>query len=75
MASPTAAVQHGTDLAHTTDWFWGKLGWDIFPFYDPSLGYAVVRINYGQAGGLYAKYDVGSTTPDEVYEFDQNGSN
>ena len=37
MASPTAAVGHGTDTVNSAHWFWGKLGWDIFPFYDPII--------------------------------------
>ena len=37
MASPTEAVHHGTDIVNSTHWFWGKLGWDIFPFYDPII--------------------------------------
>jgi cytochrome o ubiquinol oxidase subunit 1 len=38
MASPTASTAaHGADAVNTTHWFWGKLGWDIFPFYDPII--------------------------------------
>ena len=38
MASPTASTAaHGADPLTTTHWFCGKLGWDIFPFYDPII--------------------------------------
>ncbi|MEM1272357.1 MAG: cytochrome o ubiquinol oxidase subunit I [Pseudomonadota bacterium] len=39
MATPDdiAADGHETDAVSAVHWFWGKLGWDIFPFYDPII--------------------------------------
>ncbi|MEM8978118.1 MAG: cytochrome o ubiquinol oxidase subunit I [Pseudomonadota bacterium] len=41
MAKTTdAALETSAHTAHSltdTHWFWGKLGWDIFPFYDPII--------------------------------------
>ena len=38
MATPEDTGAHGAaDLPNTAHWFWGKLGWDIFPFYDPVI--------------------------------------
>ncbi|MEM9341622.1 MAG: cytochrome o ubiquinol oxidase subunit I [Pseudomonadota bacterium] len=31
------AIDTALDAASTVHWFWGKLGWDIFPFYDPLI--------------------------------------
>ncbi|MDC0116008.1 cytochrome o ubiquinol oxidase subunit I [Octadecabacter sp.] len=36
------------DIGNQVHWFWGKLGWDIFPFYDPLiLGTFIVTILLG----------------------------
>ncbi|MDF9303580.1 cytochrome o ubiquinol oxidase subunit I [Tritonibacter mobilis] len=33
----TTAAAQSSDALNQTHWFWGKLGWDIFPFYDPII--------------------------------------
>ena len=38
MATPsTEYAGHAADALNSVHWFWGKLGWDIFPFYDPVI--------------------------------------
>ena len=39
MASSSHAetASHGGDAVNSVHWFWGKLNWDIFPFYDPII--------------------------------------
>ena len=36
-ATPTDAGAHGSYSAPDVHWLWGKLNWDIFPFYDPLI--------------------------------------
>lgn len=51
MATPTeTAAGHTSDVGNAVHWFWGKLGWDIFPFYDPLIfGTFIVTILLGIA--------------------------
>ncbi len=46
MATETASSAHTfADANNAVHWFWGKLGWDIFPFYDPLiLGTFIVTV-------------------------------
>ncbi|MBU0862040.1 MAG: cbb3-type cytochrome c oxidase subunit I, partial [Alphaproteobacteria bacterium] len=49
MADVTNAVAgHSAEITNQVHWFWGKLSWDIFPFYDPLiLGTFIVTILLG----------------------------
>lgn len=35
-ATETTALSF-PDITNPVNWFWGKLSWDIFPFYDPLI--------------------------------------
>jgi len=38
MSTPTElATDHVVHAGNAAHWFWGKLSWDIFPFYDPLI--------------------------------------
>ena len=48
---------HSTGLPNQAHWFWGKLNWDIFPFYDPLiLGTFIVTVLLGVGIVSYVTY-------------------
>jgi len=48
MAEGHSATHEFADIGNQVHWFWGKLSWDIFPFYDPLiLGTFIVTILLG----------------------------
>ena len=49
MATATETTAHSfPDITNPVNWFWGKLSWDIFPFYDPLiLGTFIVTMALG----------------------------
>ena len=58
MAAPTeTGAEHFPDITNQVHWFWGKLGWDIFPFYDPLiLGTFVVTVALGTGLMVWLTY-------------------
>ena len=48
---------HATDIPNQVHWFWGKLNWDIFPFYDPLiLGTFIITVLLGVGIVGYVTY-------------------
>ncbi|MEM7521966.1 MAG: cbb3-type cytochrome c oxidase subunit I, partial [Pseudomonadota bacterium] len=51
MATSTGSYAYSPADVHP---FWGKLGWDIFPFYDPVIFYTAIVVGIGGAALLAA---------------------